>query len=156
MNNKHAVVAAAAIFVAAGLIGGPASGSTAATGDDMVPPEVTILSPQEGYVHFAGIDLFPNPFGLTMTMGAFLLRPGVAVATDNVDRANELTVHVLLDGEERMTASFVPCDNTFHWQGSLGIGFGIYTLTVAAEDTSGNTGSAEMQIFYDCILPAGG
>lgn len=156
MNNKRAVVAAAAIFVAVGLIAGSAAGVTAATDDDTTPPEVTILSPREGYIHFVGIELLRNPFGLTMTMGAFLLRPGVAVALDNVDHASELNVTVSLDDNPGIDAYFVPCDNTFEWTGSLGIGFGIYTLTVTAEDTSGNAGSAELQVFYDCILPASG
>ncbi|MFO8133719.1 MAG: hypothetical protein R6U10_07330 [Thermoplasmatota archaeon] len=156
---KHKILAgtAAAIFLAAGVIGGLASAhTTTAMADDTTPPEVTILSPREGYIHFVGIELFQNPLGLTMTMGAFLLRPGRAVALDNVDHASELNVTVSLNGNPAVSAYFVPCDNTFEWQGSLGLGFGIYTLTVTAEDTSGNTGSASMQIFYDCILPASG
>lgn len=158
MNHRIATFTVAAVFLAAGLLGG-LTGAQSSTGtpagfDDTTPPEVTILSPEAGHVHFVGIELFRNPFGLTMTMGAFLLRPGVAVAIDNVDHSSELTVTVNLDDKPGMTATFVPCDNTFEWQGSLGIGFGIYTLKVTAEDTSGNVGSAEMRIFYDCILPA--
>jgi len=157
MNHKLLACTAAVVFLAAGVLGGLASAhTTTAMADDTTPPEVTILSPREGYIHFVGIELFQNPLGLTMTMGAFLLRPGVAVALDNVDHASELNVTVSLDDKPGIDAYFVPCDNTFEWTGSLGLGFGIYTLTVEAEDTSGNTGSAEMQVFYDCILPASG
>jgi len=149
-------VASAVIFLAAGCMGGLiAPGSFAdATGDDTTPPDITILNPEEGSIHLGGIELFPNPFGVTMTMAAFILRPGIVSATDNIDQANELTVTVSLDGKQPITASFVPCDNTFEWQGSLGIGFGMHTLTITAEDTSGNVGTAEMEVFYLCILPA--
>jgi hypothetical protein len=147
---------AATLFIATGIAGGHAAGTAASMDDDITPPDVTILSPEEGYIHFAGIQLFRNPFGLTMTMGAFLFKPGVAVAVDNVDHPSELAVTVSLDGKPAVNAYFVPCDNTFEWTGSLGPGFGIYTLTVTAEDTSGNMGSAELQVFYDCILPASG
>lgn len=149
-------MAVAAVFVAAGCMGGliaPESMADA-TGDDTTPPEITILNPEEGSIHVGGIELFPNPFGVTMTMGAFILRPGVVSATDNVDHPNELTVTVSLDGEQPIPASFVSCDNTFEWQGSLGIAFGIHTITVTAEDTSGNVGTDEMEVFYFCILPA--
>ncbi len=157
MRTKISTLAAAAVFVVAGCMGGltAAEPTADATGDDTTPPEVTILNPEEGSIHVGGIELFPNPYGGTVTLAAFMLRPGVATAVDNVDQPNELTVTVSLDGEQRTTASFVPCDNTFEWQGSLGIGFGMHTLTVAAEDTSGNVGSTEMEIFYLCILPAG-
>ncbi len=154
MNNRILALALAILFIAAGIAGGHAAGTAASMDDDTTPPDVTILSPEEGYIHFAGIQLFRNPFGLTMTMGAFLFRPGVAVAVDNVDHPSELTVTVSLDDKPGIDAYFVPCNNTFEWTGSLGPGFGVYTLTVTAEDTSGNSGSAETQVFYDCILPA--
>jgi len=160
MNHRIATFTVAAVFLTAGLFGvlsaAQSPADVTASLDDTTPPEVTILSPEAGHVHFVGIELFRNPFGLTMTMGAFLFRPGIAVALDNVDHSSELTVTVNLDDKPGMTATFVPCDNTFEWQGSLGPGFGIYTLKVTAEDTSGNTGTAEMQVFYDCILPVSG
>ena len=160
MKTSPATFIVFAIFVTVGLLGGLSAAQsptdTQSGLDDTTPPEVTILSPVAGHVHFVGIELFRNPFGLTMTMGAFLLRPGVAIAIDNVDHSSELTVTVNLDDKPGMTATFVPCDNTFEWQGSLGPGVGIYTLKVTAKDTSDNTGTAEMQVFYDCILPVSG
>lgn len=155
MRTTMSILAVATMLVAAGGIGGlTADDATAAAGDDTTPPEVTILNPEEGSIHVGGIELFHNPLGVTMTLAAFMLRPGVARATDNVDQPNELNVTVSLDGKQPITASFVPCDNTFEWKGSLGRGVGMHTLTVTAEDTSGNVGSTQLQFFYLCILPA--
>jgi len=157
MSHRVSGYAAAVMVMVASLAGGlavaPASAEGSTETDDTTPPQITILSPREGYVYFAGIELFPNPFGLTMTMGAFLFRPGAAMAVDNIDHPSEFHVTVLLDDRAGTTATYVPCDNTFIWQGSLGIGFGIYNLTVTARDTSGNTGSTHLRVFYDCILP---
>jgi hypothetical protein len=123
--------------------------------NDDTPPEVTILNPQEGYLHFSGKPIMPNPFGFiaeTMSPGGFRLKKVTVTAHDDVDFEADLVVTFYLNGEEQAVGSFVPCDLTWEWQWT-GWGLGTYTLTVTAEDLSGNVGSAEMDVWYFCFIP---
>ena len=122
---------------------------------DDTPPEVTILNPREGYLHFSGKPIIQNPFSFiadTMSPGGFRLKKVIATAHDDVDFETELAVKFYINGEERSEGSFVPCDLTWEWQWT-GRGLGTYTLKVTAEDQSGNIGSAEMDVWYFCFIP---
>ncbi|MGC9307383.1 MAG: hypothetical protein ACP5FL_01245 [Thermoplasmatota archaeon] len=125
----------------------------AAAMDDTTPPEVTIVNPREGYLHFGGESLIALPAPLpTMLPGSFLFNTGKAMVTDNVDVREEIEVTVYLDGEQRATAQYSPCSRYYEW-GLLGRGIGSMTLRVEARDSSGNVGSAEMPVWYFCLLP---
>lgn len=123
-----------------------------ATMEDTTPPNVTIINPREGYLHLGGESLMKLPSFLpTMLPGSFLFNTGKALVTDNVDAQDDITVTVHLDGEQRATAEWSPCSRYHEW-GALGRGLGAMTLRVEATDTSGNVGSAEMPVWYFCLL----
>jgi len=120
--------------------------------DDTTPPTVTIVTPQEGYLHIGGKPVMELPASMpTMLPGSFLFNMGKVLVTDNVDQQDDINVQVYLDGDQRATAEWSPCSRYHEW-GPLGRGFGALTLRVEATDSSGNTGSAEMPVWYLCFL----
>lgn len=128
---------------------------SAASINDTTPPTITFLNPQEGYLHFSGRPLIPNPFSFmapTMTVGGFRLGKVQVRVLDDVDYPSDITVIFSLNGEEQGYGTFVPCDQTFQWAWT-GMGFGTYTLGVTAEDRSGNVGNVAMEVWYACFLP---
>ncbi len=127
--------------------------TTNAATDDVMAPNVTIVNPRRGYLHLGGEALMELPSSMpTLLPGSFLFTRGTALVTDNVDRPDDLDVAVYLDGEQRATAQWSPCSRYHEW-GNLGRGFGPMTLRIDATDSSGNTGSAEMSVWYFCLLP---
>jgi hypothetical protein len=87
-----------------------------------------------------------------MLPGSFLFNTGKAMVIDDVDVREEIEVTVYLDGEQRATAQYSPCSRYYEW-GLLGRGIGSMTLRVEARDSSGNVGSADMPVWYFCLLP---
>lgn len=78
----------------------PAPVQTAAGLDDTTPPDVTIVNPHEGYLHFGGKPLMELPSSMpTLLPGSFLFSRGKAMVTDNVDAPDDIEVTVYLDGE---------------------------------------------------------
>jgi hypothetical protein len=123
--------------------------------EDTIPPIIEIINPKEGYFHFSGIPIIPNPFSFiaeTMSPGGFRLGPISISAEDNIDQPEDLVVKIFIDGEQRGIASWNPSKNTYQWKWT-GIGLGVYQLRATASDTSSNTASAEMQVWYFCFIP---
>ncbi len=130
----------------------PAPVQTAAGLNDTTPPNVTIVNPRAGYLHIGGKPLMELPSSMsTLLPGSFLFSRGKALVTDNVDAPDDLQVTVYLDGEQRAIAEWSPCSRYHEW-GVLGRHVGPTTLRVAATDSSGNVGSAEMPVWYVCLL----
>lgn len=123
--------------------------------DDDEPPAVEIVNPREGYLHFSGLPLLPNPFGFiadTMSPGGFRLGPVAVAATDNVNQPEELDVDIYIDGEKRGDAVWDDQRQEHTWKWT-GWGLGTYILEARAEDTSGNAGTAQMTVWYFCFIP---
>jgi desulfoferrodoxin (superoxide reductase-like protein) len=118
------------------------------------PPVIEIVNPTEGYFHFSGIRLFPT-IGLiadTMGFGGFRLQPLQMYTEDDVDDSSDLIVKAFIDDEELGTATYNTEDEVHEikWTGP---NLGTFTLSVTAEDSLGNIGEDEMQVWYFCFIP---
>ena len=118
------------------------------------PPVVEIVNPTEGYFHFSGIRLFPASgiIANTMGFGGFRLRPLQIYTEDDVDNSADLNVKVFINEEELGTADY-NVDNELHEIKWTGPNLGVFTLTVTAEDSMGNIGEDQMQVWYFCFIP---
>lgn len=118
------------------------------------PPVIQIVNPTEGYFHFSGIRLFPTIglIGDTMGLGGFRLQPLQMYTEDDIDESSDLIVEVYIDGELLGTADYNTA-NAYHEIKWTGIGLGTKTLSVTAEDSIGNIGEDEMQVWYFCFIP---
>ena len=124
-------------------------------GEDDEAPVVDIVNPRQGYLHFSGLPLLPNPFSFiadTMSPGGFRLGPVAVAVTDNFNQPEELDVDIYIDGEKRGDAAWDSQSQQHEWKWT-GWGLGTYTLEARAEDTSGNVGTAEMTVWYFCFIP---
>ena len=118
-------------------------------------PVVEIANPTKGYFHFSGIRLFPTTLDLladTASIGGFRLDPIRVYTDDDVDDPPDLEVKIFIDGEERGTAQWNSATGYHEWKWT-GWGLGTYRVKATAEDSSGNTGFAEMDIWYFCFIP---
>jgi desulfoferrodoxin (superoxide reductase-like protein) len=119
------------------------------------PPIVEIKNPTKGYFHFSGIRLFATYFDLiydTMGFGGFRVRPVQVSTDDDVDDSQDLIVKIFIDDELRGTADY-NSNTGFHELKWVGPRLGVFTLKATAEDSQGNIGSAEMDIWYFCFIP---
>lgn len=118
------------------------------------PPVIDIVNPTEGYFHFSGIRLFPATgiIADTMGFGGFRLTPLQFRTEDDVDNSADLTVTVFIDDEVLGTASYNE-ETQFHELQWTGPRLGIFTLSVTAEDSVGNIGTDELQVWYFCFIP---
>ncbi len=119
------------------------------------PPVVEIKNPTKGYFHFSGIRLFATYLDVvydTMGFGGFRVRPVQVLADDDNDTAEDLIVNVYIDDELRGEATY-NSDNGFHEIQWTGPRLGVFTLKATAEDTKGNIGEAEMDVWYFCFVP---
>jgi len=119
------------------------------------PPIVEIRNPTKGYFHFSGIRLFATYIDLvydTMGFGGFRLRPVQVYTDDDVDDNEDLIVKIYIDDELRDTAVYNP-DNDLHELKWTGPRLGVFTLKATAEDTQGNIGTTEMDVWYFCFVP---
>jgi desulfoferrodoxin (superoxide reductase-like protein) len=118
------------------------------------PPVVEIVNPTEGYFHFSGIRLFPS-FGLignTLGFGGFRLSPLQFYTEDDIDESNDLIVEVFIDDEVLGTAIY-NIEEQLHEIKWTGPALGTFTLSVTCEDSSGNIGSDELEVWYFCFIP---
>ena len=118
------------------------------------PPVVEIVNPKKGYFHFYGIPLRSTRFNLiadTMSIGGFKLRPITINVTDDFDESEDLTVKVFLNGEEKGNPSYCyDCKlHEWYWREKT---LGTYNLTITAEDSLGEVGSAEMIVWNFCLI----
>jgi desulfoferrodoxin (superoxide reductase-like protein) len=119
------------------------------------PPVVEIKNPVQGYFHFSGIRIFATYINLvydTMGFGGFRLRPVQVYTEDDIDASEDLIVKIYIDDELRDTAVYNP-DNGFHELKWTGPRLGVFTLKATAEDSQGNIGSDEMDVWYFCFIP---
>jgi hypothetical protein len=123
--------------------------------EDTTAPEITLVNPEIGYFHFSGIKLFQTRLdvvGDTMGFGGFRVRPVQAEIDDDVDPVENLTVTLYVDGEEERVMEYNAETEYFEGQW-IGIGLGISTMNITAEDSSGNIASEEWDIWYFCFVP---
>lgn len=123
------------------------------TQDD--PPVVEIKNPIKGYFHFSGIRLFATYFNLvydTMGFGGFRVRPVKIFTNDDVDASEDLIVRVYIDDILRGNATWNE-KSQLHEIKWTGPALGVYTLKATAEDSFGNIGSTEMDVWYFCFVP---
>jgi parallel beta-helix repeat protein len=119
------------------------------------PPSVEIINPKRNYIHFSGIPLLQTRFDLiadTMSIGGFRLRPILIYVIDDFDKSEYLTVKVFLNGEEKGNASYCFDWELHEWYWT-GKAFGTYDLTITAEDSLGEVGTAEMKVWNFCFIP---
>jgi len=119
------------------------------------PPIVEIKNPTQGYFHFSGIRLFATYLDViadTMGFGGFRVRPVQVFTEDDIDASEDLTVNIYIDDELRDAAVYNP-DNELHELQWTGPRLGVFTLKATAEDSQGNIGSDEMEVWYFCFIP---
>jgi hypothetical protein len=119
------------------------------------PPEIEIKNPIKGYFHFSGIKLFATYFDLiydTMGFGGFRVKPVQAFVKDDIDNAEGLIVTLYAnDAKER---DMVYNEESGLFEGKwIGPDLGVFKMKITAEDTSGNIGIAEMDVWYFCFVP---
>ena len=119
------------------------------------PPDLKIINPRQGYIHFSGIPLVQTPFNLlsdTLSLGGFRLNPVIINATDDYDISEDLIVKVYLNDEFREDASYCS-DWSLHEWFWTGWALGTYNLKITAEDLDGNTNSCEIDVWNFCFIP---
>jgi hypothetical protein len=122
---------------------------------DDTPPTITIVNPTEGYFHFSGIKLFPTILNIvsdTMGFGGFRLVPVQVEVEDDVDPIEDINVYMYVKEDEQGEMILNSGNNLFErkW---IGPDLGVFTLNITAEDTSGNIGYLEMEVWYFCFIP---
>lgn len=123
--------------------------------NDDTPPTITVVNPTEGYFHFSGIKLFPTFVNIiydTMGFGGFRLVPVQVEVEDDVDPPEDISVNMYVKEDEQGEMIYNGNDNLFErkW---IGPDLGVFTLNITAEDTSGNIGYTEMEVWYFCFIP---
>jgi len=125
------------------------------TGLDTTPPTIELINPTEGYFHFSGIRLFPTQLDIvadTMGFGGFRVRPVQVRVTDDVDVAEDIIVYMYVYEDEQGVMSYNSNTNLYErkW---IGPDLGVFTLSITAEDSSNNSDSVEMEVWYFCFVP---
>ncbi|HWR63069.1 MAG TPA: hypothetical protein VN365_01555 [Candidatus Thermoplasmatota archaeon] len=124
-------------------------------GIDDEPPMIEIVNPTEGYFHFSGIKLFPTIFNIvadTMGFGGFRVRPVQVSVTDNVDAPEDILVYMYVYENEQGNMTW-NSDRQLHERQWIGPDLGVFTMNISAQDTTGNTASVEMSVWYYCFIP---
>lgn len=125
------------------------------TGLDTTPPTIEIINPTEGYFHFSGIRLFPTQLDIvadTMGFGGFRVRPVQVRVTDDVDSGEAISVYMYVYEDEQGMMNYNSNTNLYErkW---IGPDLGVFTLSITAEDTSNNSNSVKMEVWYFCFVP---
>jgi len=118
-------------------------------------PEIEIKNPIKGYFHFSGIKLFATYIDLvfdTMGFGGFRVKPVQAKITDDKDNPEDLIVTLYKDDIKERDMLYNQNSELFEGQW-VGPDLGVFTMKITAEDTSGNIGFAEMEVWYFCFIP---
>lgn len=119
------------------------------------PPIVEFKNPIKGYFHFSGIRLFATYLDLiydTMGFGGFRVKPVQVYTDDDVDDSEDLIVKIFIDEELRGTAEY-NSNIGYHELKWVGPRLGVFTLKATAEDSQGNVGIVEMNVWYFCFIP---
>jgi len=122
---------------------------------DDTPPTIIIVNPTVGYFHFSGIKLFPTILNIvsdTMGFGGFRLVPVQVKVEDDVDPQEDINVYMYVKEDEKGEMIWNTGNNLFErkW---IGPDLGVFTLNITAEDTSGNIGYKEIEVWYFCFIP---
>ena len=123
--------------------------------NDDTPPTITIVNPTDGYFHFSGIKLFPTILNIiddTMGFGGFRVRPVQVSVEDDTDPPEDVSVYMYVKEDEQGEMIWNSKKDLFErkW---IGPDLGVFTLNITAEDTSGNIGYTEMDVWYFCFIP---
>lgn len=119
------------------------------------PPEIDIKNPVKGYFHFSGIKLFATYLDIisdTMGFGGFRVRPVQAQITDDNDGPEDLIVTLYANDIKERDMTYNDQTDLFEGQW-IGPDLGVFTMKITAEDTMGNIGIAEMELWYFCFIP---
>jgi hypothetical protein len=119
------------------------------------PPIVEIKNPTKGYFHFSGIRLFATYLDViydTMGFGGFRIKPVQIFTDDDNENSEDLIVKIYIDDELRDIAIY-NSENGYHELKWVGPRLGVFTLKATAEDSQGNIGSTELDLWYFCFIP---
>jgi hypothetical protein len=125
------------------------------TGLDTTPPTIEIINPTEGYFHFSGIRLFPTQLDIvadTMGFGGFRVKPVQVRATDDIDSPQNISVYMYVYEDEQGKMNYNSNTN-LHERKWIGPDLGVFTLNITAEDTSNNSNSMDLEVWYFCFIP---
>ncbi len=109
---------------------------------DKTAPTVTIIRPEEGYLHYFGRAIIPTIRDKTIIVGGIKVEANVTSTHSGVQN-----VIFYVDGDKRHNTSESPY--TWKW----GLAFGRHTLEVKAFDGAGHNASKEMEVTIFSILP---
>ena len=118
-------------------------------------PEIEIKNPVKGYFHFSGVKLFATYFDIiydTMGFGGFRVRPVQVKITDDNDGPEDLIVTLYKNDVKERDMIYNEATGLFEGKW-IGPDLGVFTMKITAEDTSGNIGIAEMDVWYFCFIP---
>ena len=119
------------------------------------PPEIEIKNPIKGYFHFSGIKIFATYLDLiydTMGFGGFRVKPVQARITDDNDSPEDLIVTLYANDVKERDMVYNEGSELFEGKW-IGPDLGVFTMKITAEDSSGNIGIAEMELWYFCFIP---
>jgi hypothetical protein len=119
------------------------------------PPEIEIKNPIKGYFHFSGIRLFATYLDViydTMGFGGFRVKPVQASIIDDNDAPGDLIVTLYVDDVKERDMVYNEESGLFEGKW-IGPDLGVFTMKIAAEDSLGNIGIAEMDVWYFCFVP---
>jgi hypothetical protein len=119
------------------------------------PPEIDIKNPTKGYFHFSGVRLFATYLDLiydTMGFGGFRVVPVQASISDDKDNPEDLIVSLYKNDIKERDMIYNEESGLFEGKW-IGPDLGVFTMKITAEDTSGNIGIAEMEVWYFCFVP---
>jgi len=122
---------------------------------DDTPPTIEIMNPTEGYFHFSGIKLFQTKLDIvsdTMGFGGFRVRPVQVEVEDDVDAAEDIQVYMYVYEDEQGEMIY-NSENNLHERQWIGPDLGDFVVNISAEDTTGNVGYVEMDVWYFCFIP---
>ena len=88
----------------------------------------------------------------TMGFGGFRVKPVQIFTDDDIDNSEDLIVKIFIDDELRDIAVY-NSENGYHELKWVGPRLGVFTLKATAEDSQGNIGIAELDVWYFCFIP---
>ena len=122
-------------------------------GKDNDPPSVEFINPMQGYLHFSGIPIVKLPFGFiaeSIAFGGFRLQPVQVIVTDDFD--NSADIQVTFSYDNISNNGTYNTENGYHEWEWTGYGYGKCVLKATAEDSYGDIGIAEMNVWYICFI----
>jgi len=87
-----------------------------------------------------------------MGFGGFRVIPVQVEVQDDLDPPEDISVYMYVKEDEQGDMTWNSRKNLFErkW---IGPDLGDFTLNITAEDSGGNIGYAEMEVWYFCFIP---